>query len=92
MGSEFQKSPLRIVFDIKKEDLRHKARHTVGGHEIGSSRVESFYSVVQSMITRMALTMAELRDSKLMGGDFGNAFPHASALEKAHAVVGEEFE
>ena len=39
----------------------------------------------------MLLTMAESYDLKVMGGDVGNALPHAQSLEKACAVVREEF-
>ena len=59
MGSDFQKAPLRMIFDMKKEDFRRKARHAVGGYKIDSSHIESFSSVVQSMSIRMMLTMAE---------------------------------
>ena len=64
MGSEFQKAPLRMIFDVKKEDFRYKSRHVVGGRKIDSSHVESFSSVVQSMSIRMMLTIAEPHDSK----------------------------
>ena len=41
MPGEHQKAPLRMMFDIKKEDLRKKARHVVGGHKIDSDHLES---------------------------------------------------
>ena len=34
MKSEFQREPLRIIFDVKKEDGRRKARHFLGSHAI----------------------------------------------------------
>ena len=80
-----------MIFDVKKEDFRRKARHVVGGHKINSSHVESFSSVTQSMSTRMMLNVAESCELKAMGGDFRNPFPHAPALQKACAVAGEEF-
>ena len=79
------------MFDVKKEDFRHKARRVVGGHKVCSSHVELFSSGFQSMSMRMMLTMAESYNLKVMGEDVGNDFPRAPAVEKADAVTGEEF-
>ena len=39
-GIEFQRTQLSVIFDVKKEDGMHKARHVVGVHVIDSSHVE----------------------------------------------------
>ena len=49
MPKEFQKVPLRMIFNIKKEDLRRKARYMVEGYKIDSLHLESYSSVVKTM-------------------------------------------
>ena len=34
VSKKHQKAPLRMIFDLKKKDLRNKARHVVGGYKI----------------------------------------------------------
>ena len=41
MQHDYQKAPLRVVFDVKKEDLRRKSCYAVGGHKLDSSHLES---------------------------------------------------
>ena len=45
MPEEHQKAPLRMMFDVKKEDLRRKARYVVGSRDIESDHLESCSSV-----------------------------------------------
>lgn len=91
--SKCQRAPLRMMFDVKKEDLRRKARLVVGSHRTDASHQESFSSVVQSMSLRVLLTMAKEKQNnfKIMSGGAGNAFSRAPAMEKVCAVAGEEF-
>ena len=77
--------------DVKKEDMRRKARHVVGGHKIDSSHLESHSSVAQSTSKRLLLTMAEKIKLKIVAGDVGNTFPNVPTKEKVHAIAGEEF-
>ena len=58
VGKEYQYCPLRIIFDIKQEDLRRKARMVAGGHVIDSSMYESYSSVVQMRTIRLLETVA----------------------------------
>ena len=55
---EYQFAPLRMIFKIKQEDLRRKARLVAGGHVIDSSMYESYLSVVQTMTLRLLQTVA----------------------------------
>ena len=48
-GSDYQFAKLRLIFDIKQEDLRRKARLVVGGCMLDSSMWESYASVIQMM-------------------------------------------
>ena len=45
---DYQYCPLRIIFDVKQEDLRRKVRLVAGGHVIDSTMYESYSSVVQT--------------------------------------------
>ena len=46
LGSSYQYAPLTLIFDVKQEDLRRKARLVAGGHVVDSSMYESYSSVV----------------------------------------------
>ena len=50
---DYQYASLRVIFDIKQEDLRRKARLVAGGHVVYSSMYESYSSVVQTMMVRL---------------------------------------
>ena len=47
-GKDYQYAPLTMIFDIKQEDLRRKARLVAGGHVVDSSMYELYSSVVQT--------------------------------------------
>lgn len=87
----FQYAPLRIIFDIKQEDLRHKARLVAGGHVVNSSMYESYSSVVQTMTVRLLQTIALKQKLKIVTGDIGNAFVQALTNEKIWSKAGPEF-
>ena len=88
---EYQYAPLRIIFDIKQEDLRRKARLVAGGHVVDSSMYESYSSVVQTMMVRLLQTIALKHDLKIVTGDIGNAFAQAMTKEKIRSKAGPEF-
>ena len=45
----WQKAPLRMIFDIKNEDRRYKARLVVGGHRVDSSNYNTYSSQVDTL-------------------------------------------
>ena len=49
LGTSYQFAPLHMIFDIKKEDLRHKVRLVIGGHIVDSSMYNSYQAVIQTM-------------------------------------------
>ena len=87
----YQYAPLRVIFDIKQEDLRRKARLVAGGHVVDSSMYESYSSVVQTMMVRLLQTVALKHDLKIVTGDIGNAFVQAMTKEKIWSKAGPEF-
>jgi len=40
---------MHMIFDVKREDLRHKSRLVIGGHMIDSSKHSTYSSTVQDI-------------------------------------------
>ena len=74
---EYQYTPLTMIFDVKQEDLRRKARLVAGGHVVESSMYDSYSSVVQQRSIRLLETIALNEGLSSVTGDIGNAFVHA---------------
>ena len=88
---EYQYTPLRIIFDVKAEDLRHKARMVAGGHVVNATMYESYASVVQTRTIRILKTIAANEGLNFITGDIGNAFVQAQTQEKIYSKAGPEF-
>jgi hypothetical protein len=82
-----------IIFDIKMETLRRKARLVAGGHVTESPHPSLTYaSVVSRESVRIALTLAALNDLEVKASDIQNAYLTAPLLtEKIWTVCGAEF-
>ena len=91
LPSTYQFAPLRMIFDIKKEDFRRKARLVAGGHVVNASMFESYSSVVQTISLRMLQTIALNEGLDIMTADVGNAFIQAYTNEKIYSRCGKEF-
>ena len=76
-SKDYQYAPLQMIFDIKQEDLRHKARLVSGGHVVESSMWESYSSVVQQRSIRILETVALNEGLSFVTGDIGNTFVQA---------------
>ena len=87
----YQYAPLTLIFDVKQEDLRRKARLVAGGHVVDSSMYESYSSVVQTRTIRILETIALNEGLRFVTGDIGNAFVQADTNEKIFTVAGPEF-
>ena len=85
LGKDYQFAPLHMIFDIKNEDLRHKARLVISGHIVDSSMYNSYQAVIQTMTIRMLMTIALSEDLKVITGDIGNAYVHAECGEKIYS-------
>jgi hypothetical protein len=86
-----QKIPCHMVFDIKKEDFRQKARLIAHGHKTDAPTTITYASVVSRETVRVALTLAALNDLKVKVGDVLNACITAPITEKVWTVLGPEF-
>ena len=91
LDSSYQYAPLTLIFDVKQEDLRRKARLVAGGHVVDASMYESYSSVVQTRTIRILETIAMNENLKFVTGDIGNAFVQANTNEKIYSIAGPEF-
>ena len=60
-GWQFTK--IHMIFDIKQQDLRHKARFVDGGHMLDSSMYNTYSSTIQGILVRLLFLIA--MDNKL---------------------------
>ncbi len=86
-----QKIPCHMIFDIKMENFRHKARLVAGGHMTKAPAIITYASVVSCETVCIALLMAALNDLNVKVGDVLNAYITAPIAEKVWAVLGPEF-
>ena len=87
----WQYAPLHMIFDIKREDRRYKARLVIGGNVIDSSDYTTYSSTVQDISTRLLQLVAVQNGLGIMTGDIANAFCTAPCAEKIWSVAGPEF-
>jgi hypothetical protein len=73
----WQYASMHMIFDVKKEDLRHKAQLVMGGHMIDSSNHVTYSSTIQDLSVRLVMVVAAQNELDLMVGDISNAFPTA---------------
>jgi hypothetical protein len=87
----WQQAPLRMIFDVKNEDRRYKARLVVGGHKVDSSEYNTFSSQVDTLSVLLLFLVCKHQKLSLMTADVGNAFPTAPNQEKVWCTAGPEF-
>jgi hypothetical protein len=87
----YQEIRCHMIFDVKMEDFRRKARFVAGGHTTDASHVMTYASVVSRDSVRIALTLAALNDLYVMMGDIYNAYLTAPITDKVWTVLGPEF-
>jgi hypothetical protein len=87
----YQKIPCHMIFDVKIEYFRQKARLVAGGHRTKAPATITYASVVSRETLRLALTIASLNDLNVKVGDVLNAYITAPVKEKMWTVLGPEF-
>jgi hypothetical protein len=87
----YQKIPCQMIFDIKMEDFRCKARLVAGGHMTKAPATITYVSVVSCETIRISLLMAALNDLKVKVGGVLNAYITVHITEKVWTVLGLEF-
>jgi hypothetical protein len=86
-----QKIPCHMIFNVKMEDFRRKARLVAGGHRTEAPATITYASVVSRETVCIALLMAALNDLKVKAGDVLNAYITAPITEKVWTVLGPKF-
>ena len=79
-----------IIFDVKMENFRRKARYVAGGHQIDTPAIMTYASVVSRESVRIALTIAALNDLDAKTSDVKNAFLTAPCDEKVWTTLGPD--
>ena len=87
----YQQIRCHMVFDIKQEDFRRKARLVAGGHTTEPPATVTYASVVSRESVRIALLLAALNDVEVKTADIENAYITAPCSEKIWTVLGPEF-
>jgi hypothetical protein len=87
----YQKIPCHMIFDVKMEDFRWKARLVAGGHRTKAPANITYASMVSRETVCLVLTIASLNDLEIKVGDVLNAYITAPVKEKVWTVLGPEF-
>ena len=87
----FQEIRCHLIFDVKMEDFRRKARFVAGGHMTEAPKTLTYASVVSRESVRIALTLAALNDLEVKTADIENAYLTAPVSEKIWCKLGPEF-
>jgi hypothetical protein len=80
-----------MIFDVKMEDFRSKARFVAGGHTTDTPHAMTYASIVSREFVRIALTLAALNDLDVKMADIENAYLTAPITEKVWTLLGPEF-
>ena len=88
---DWQYAPSQMIYEVKQQDLRRKARLVIGGHVIYSSMHTTYSSNIQSISVRLIMLIAAKTELNLMAADVANAFVTAPCWEKIWTVAGPEF-
>jgi hypothetical protein len=87
----YQKIPCHMIFDVKMEDFRQKARLVAGGHQTEALAAITYASMVSCETVCLALTIASLNDLEVKVGVVLNAYITIPVKEKVWTVLGSEF-
>ena len=80
-----------MVFDIKMEDFRQKARLVAGGHITKALATITYASVVSRETVRIAIMTSALDDLEVKLGDILNVYRQAPVIEEVWTTLGPEF-
>jgi hypothetical protein len=87
----YQRIFCHMIFDIKMEDFRRKARLVAGGHRTKAPATITYASVVSCEKVHIALLMAALNDLEVKIGDVLNAYITAPVTKNVWTVIGPKF-
>jgi hypothetical protein len=87
----YQYIDCHMIFDVKLDGFRLKARMVAGGHMTEAPAVMTYSSVVSRESVRIALTLATLNDLQVKASDVMNAYLTAPCEEEIWTILGPEF-
>ena len=87
----WQYAPMHMIFDIKQQDMRYKARLVMGGNVVDPSKYSTFSSTIENLSVKLLFLVAVQNGLDLRCGDIRNAFPTAPCAEKIWSTAGAEF-
>ena len=87
----YQYMECHMIFDVKLDGFRRKARLVAGGHMTATPDVVTYSSVVSRETVRITLTVAALNDLEVKGSDVENAYLTAPCDERIWTILGPEF-
>ena len=90
-GPAYQSTRLHMIFDVKADTLRRKARLVAGGHLLEALGVDVYSSTVKSISVKLLHVIAHSAKLDALCGDIGNAFVTAYTKEKVYCIAGPEF-
>ena len=90
-GSDYQSTRLHMIFDVKADTLRRKARLVAGGHLVDALGVDVYSSTVKSISVKLLHVIGHSAKLEALCGDIGNAFVTAYTKEKVYCIAGPEF-
>ena len=79
-----------MVYDVKMENFRQKARFVAGGHMTEVPATITYASVVSHELVHIALTLAALNGLEVKTADIENAYLTAPVDEKIWCTLGPE--
>jgi hypothetical protein len=80
-----------MIFDVKIEHFRQKARLVVGGHWTKAPATITYAGVVSHETVCLALTIVSLNDLEVEVGDVFNAYITAPVKEKVWTILEPKF-
>ncbi|KAL3786440.1 hypothetical protein HJC23_011021 [Cyclotella cryptica] len=80
-----------MIFDVKMEDFRRKARLVAGGHATKAPATLTYASIVSRETVQIALLVAVLNDVDVWAADVLNAYITVPCREKIWTTLGKEF-
>ena len=87
----YQHIRYHLIFDVKMEDFRRKARYVAQGNMTEAPATLTYSSVVSRESVRIALTVAALNNLEVKTADIQNEYITATVTEKIWTVLGPEY-
>ena len=79
-----------MIYNVKIEGFRHKARHVAGCHMTTALSIVTYASGVLHESVQIAITLAALSNLEVKCGDVLNAYITAPVKEKVWTFLGPE--